>query len=178
MSYPANTVSEKVETPTVMQSTEEVGPESLIDKHSSFDGLYRSTHNLRIQGVVDGEIDCRSTLTIDGEAKVRAKVVAQNVTVGGSLEGEVNCPGRFKILPTGRVIGKVVAGMLEIHAGAFYQGDLSMHKQRDQLSKGQGAGGERLRSAAPGASPLSSIAPVLASDKTSSTIPWSDETAS
>ncbi|HEX2923802.1 MAG TPA: polymer-forming cytoskeletal protein, partial [Chloroflexota bacterium] len=76
MSHAASTVSGKVEAQTTMQSTEEATPESLIDKHSSFDGLYRSTHNLRIQGLVDGEIDCRSTLTIDGEAKVRAKVVA------------------------------------------------------------------------------------------------------
>lgn len=169
---------DKVEAQTAAGTTEETTPESLIDKHSSFDGLYRSTHNLRIQGVVDGEIDCQSTLTIDGEAKVKAKVMAQNVIVGGSLEGEVNCPGRFEILPTGRVIGKVVAGTLQIHAGAFYQGDLSMQKQTDPLSKGRGASGERPRSTVPGVSPLSSSAPVSASDKTSSTISRSDEPAS
>jgi cytoskeletal protein CcmA (bactofilin family) len=131
-------VSGKTQGQAAQAPAEEASPESLIDQHSSFDGLYRSTHNLRIQGVVDGEIDCQSTLTIDCEAKVRAKVVAQNVTVSGTLEGEVNCPGRFKILPTGRVVGKVVAGMLEIHDGAFYQGDLSMHNQGDPLPKGNG----------------------------------------
>ncbi len=170
--------SDKAEAQTTRRSTEETRPESLIDKHSSFDGLYRSTHNLRIQGVVDGEIDCQSTLTIDGEAKVRAKVVAQNVTVGGSLEGEVNCPGRFEILPTGRVIGKVVAGMLEIHAGAFYQGDLSMQKQGDPALKGDGTSGVHPISAAPSVRPLSSVTPVSTADLTSSTRPNGGEKAS
>ena len=64
--------------------------------------------------------------------------MAQNVIVGGSLEGEVTCPGRFQILPNGRVVGKVVAGTLEILAGAFYQGELSMHPQGEQALKGNG----------------------------------------
>lgn len=137
MAGTVGTVVEKTQAQTSQASSqEETQPESLIDKHSSFNGHYRSTHNLRIEGVVDGEIECESTLTIAEEARVRAKVVAQNVIVGGSLEGEVTCPGRFQILPKGRVVGKVVAGTLEILAGAFYQGELSMHPQESQAQKG------------------------------------------
>jgi cytoskeletal protein CcmA (bactofilin family) len=135
ISDPDSSVIKQVEDRTVGPGTEATRPESLIDKHSSFDGLYRSTHNLRVKGVADGEIDCQSTLIIDPEAKVRAKVVAQNVIVGGCLEGEVCCPGRFKILPTGRVVGTVVAGVLEIHDGAFYEGNLSMQKQESSRIK-------------------------------------------
>jgi cytoskeletal protein CcmA (bactofilin family) len=169
-----STAPAKTEAQTTM---EEARPESLIDKHSSFDGLYRSTHNLRIQGVVDGEIDCQSTLTIDSEARVRAKVVAQNVTVGGSLEGEVNCPGRFEILPTGRVVGKVVAGMLQIHAGAFYQGDLSMQNSSDSSTKGNGVSGARIATATPIIRPLPSLTSISASDLTSSASPKSEVSA-
>lgn len=114
------------------QIPDEAKPESLIDKHSSFTGSYRSTHNLRIEGVVEGQIECRGTLTIAEEARVKAEVVAQNVIVAGNLDGEVTCPGRFQILPSGHVVGKVVAGVLDIRAGAFYEGDLSMHGQDDR----------------------------------------------
>jgi cytoskeletal protein CcmA (bactofilin family) len=128
--------TEKAEAQTGPQlAPEATRPESLIDKHSSFNGHYRSTHNLRIEGSVDGEIECQSTLTIAENATVKAKVEAQNVIVGGSLEGEVTCPGRFQILPQGRVVGKVVAGTLEILAGAFYEGQLSMHPQSQQALK-------------------------------------------
>lgn len=166
----ASTGSDKTEAQAAALLTEEARPESLIDKHSSFDGLYRSTHNLRIQGVVDGEIDCQGTLTIDGDAKVRAKVVAQNVTVGGSLEGEVNCPGHFEILPTGRVVGKVVAGVLEIHAGAFYQGDLSMQNQGKPTPQGDIANAGRSTSTALEVRPLSSAKAVSTTDHASSEI--------
>jgi cytoskeletal protein CcmA (bactofilin family) len=165
------TVSDKAEVQTTKLPTEEERPESLIDKHSSFEGLYRSTHNLRIQGLVDGEIDCQSTLTIDGEAKVRAKVVAQNVIVGGSLEGEVNCPGRFEILPSGRVIGQVMAGILEIHAGAFYQGDLSMQSQDGPPLRGGRTHGKTPVSAAVGNRQDSSTTTVSTSDETLPTRP-------
>jgi cytoskeletal protein CcmA (bactofilin family) len=110
-------------------------PESLVDRHSTFNGNYRSSHNLRIEGVVDGQIECKGTLTIAEEARVKAKVMAQNVTVAGNLEGEVTCPGRFQILPPGHVVGKVVAGVLDIRAGAFYEGDLSMYRQDDRGGK-------------------------------------------
>ena len=70
----ATPVVEKGGAQTIPASPEAARPESLIDKHSSFNGHYRSTHNLRIEGSVDGEIECQSTLTIAEEAKVRAKL--------------------------------------------------------------------------------------------------------
>jgi cytoskeletal protein CcmA (bactofilin family) len=146
----------------------------LIDKHSSFNGHYRSTHNLRIEGEADGEIECESTLTIAEEAKVKAKVVAQNVIVGGILEGEVTCPGRFQILPSGRVVGKVVAGTLEILAGAFYQGELSMHPQGNQPQKGEGKSNGEQAPAVSGSSLYAGTAPVSTALQSPATRPPHD----
>ena len=38
--------------------------ESLIDRHSHFNGVYRTSHDLRIEGTAEGEIECDGTVTV------------------------------------------------------------------------------------------------------------------
>lgn len=102
------------------------GQESLIDAASSFDGLFRVGHHLRIEGEAKGEIQCDGTLTIAEGATVSAKVVAASVIVAGTLSGEITCRERLQILPSGRVSGTVTTNSLAIQEGALYEGELHM----------------------------------------------------
>lgn len=102
------------------------GQESLIDASSSFDGLFRVGHHLRIEGEAKGEIQCEGTVTIAEGATVAAKVVAASVIVAGTLTGEITCRERLQILPSGRVSGTVTTSSLAIQEGALYEGELHM----------------------------------------------------
>lgn len=99
---------------------------SLIDRHSSFDGTYRSSRDLRIEGQVKGTIECRGTLHVAQGAQVDAHVEAENIVVGGELSGEIVCRGRLQLMPTGRLRGKVSTQTLVINEGAIYEGQLEM----------------------------------------------------
>ncbi len=103
-----------------------VTSESLIDRDSHFDGLYRTKQNLKVEGRAEGEIECEGTLTVVKGACVKAKVTARNVTVAGELEGEVTCQGTFQILSSGRVEATVVARRLIVQEGGFYNGKFHM----------------------------------------------------
>lgn len=100
--------------------------ESLVDRDSHFDGLYRTKQNLKIEGIAEGEIQCEGTLTVVKGARVKAKVTARNVTVGGEMEGEVTCQETFQILPSGQVDATVVARRLIVQEGGFYNGEFRM----------------------------------------------------
>lgn len=111
---------------------------SVIDRHSNFDGTFRSSRDLRIEGEVKGTIECQGTLFVAEGASVSAKVEAENITVAGDLNGEVRCLGRLQIMPSGQVRGKVTTATLVINEGAFYEGQLEMvpPEQRNQRAPG------------------------------------------
>lgn len=99
---------------------------SLLDRHSVFDGNFRSQRDIRVEGEVKGNISCDGTLFVAEGASVSADVEAEHITVAGDLSGEIRCRGRLQILPSGRVRAKVTTGSLVIQEGAFYEGQLEM----------------------------------------------------
>lgn len=110
---------------------------SVIDRFSNFDGTYRSTRDVRIEGQVKGTIDCKGTLHIAQGASVDATIDAENISVAGELSGEINCRGRLQIMPSGRVRGKINTVTLVINEGAFYEGELEMAVSEPQLGAGR-----------------------------------------
>jgi cytoskeletal protein CcmA (bactofilin family) len=109
---------------------------SVIDRHSNFDGTFRSSRDLRIDGEVKGTIECQGTLFVADGANVSAKVEAENITVAGNLNGDIRCLGRLQIMPSGRVRGKVTTITLVINEGAYYEGQLEMAPPEDRVAPG------------------------------------------
>jgi len=99
---------------------------SVIDRHSAFEGTFRSQRDIRVEGDVKGTIACGGTLFVTEGSTVAAVVDAENINVAGDLSGEIRCRGRLQILPSGRVRAKVSTSALVIQEGAIYEGQLEM----------------------------------------------------
>jgi cytoskeletal protein CcmA (bactofilin family) len=99
---------------------------SLVDRHSAFDGTFRSQRDLRVEGELKGNVTCEGTLFVAEGATIAAVVEAEHVTVAGELTGEIRCRGRLQLLPSGRVRASVSTGSLVIQEGAIYEGQLEM----------------------------------------------------
>ncbi len=99
-------------------------PESVIDAHSTFDGRYETAHDLRIEGLVSGQIVCRGLLTIERDATVKAKLEANDACIRGRLEGDIVCSGKLELAATAAVVGTLRAGALVIQEGAALSGTI------------------------------------------------------
>jgi cytoskeletal protein CcmA (bactofilin family) len=99
---------------------------SLVDRHSAFEGTFRSQRDLRVEGELKGNVTCEGTLFVSEGATIAATVDAEHITVAGELTGEIRCRGRLQILPSGRVRATVSTGSLVIQEGAIYEGQLEM----------------------------------------------------
>ncbi len=99
---------------------------SVIDQYSTFDGTFIAERDLRIDGTVNGTIECQGTLFVAEGATVNARIQAENITVAGDLTGEIDCRGRLRLLPSGILKAKVRTRALVIAQGAVYDGDLTM----------------------------------------------------
>src|SRR3954471_10925272 len=99
---------------------------SLLDRHSEFEGTFRSQRDVRVEGNLKGNVTCDGTLFIAEGASVAAAVDAEHISVAGDLIGEVRCRGRLHIMPSGRVRAKVTTTTLVVQEGAIYEGQLEM----------------------------------------------------
>ena len=93
---------------------------SRISGHLSFQG------SARIDGIMDGEIQCHGTLTIGEGAEVRAKISGEMVVIRGKVEGNVTAKEKVELAAPARLIGNVDAPRLSITDGVVFDGDCSM----------------------------------------------------
>jgi cytoskeletal protein CcmA (bactofilin family) len=91
----------------------------------------------RIDGTVDGEIQCQGMLTIGEGAEVRAKISGQVVVIRGKVEGNVTAKQRIEIAAPGRLNGNIDTPRLVITEGVVFDGDCFMGVAR---SKGASTG--------------------------------------
>ena len=61
----------------------------------------------RIDGAVDGDIQCHGTLTIGEGAEVRAKVWGEVVVILGKVEGNVTAKEKVELTAPARLIGNI-----------------------------------------------------------------------
>jgi cytoskeletal protein CcmA (bactofilin family) len=108
------------------ESTMSFETATLIDRHSAFEGTFRSQRDMRVEGDIKGTISCEGTFFVAEGAVVAATVDAEHINVAGDLSGEIRCRGRLQILPSGRVRAKVTTNALVIQEGAVYEGQLEM----------------------------------------------------
>ncbi len=106
------------------RATAGVRAESLIDKHSTFDGRYETDQDLRVEGSISGEVICRGTLTIEKEASARARINARDAHIKGRLEGDVVCSGKLLLAATAMVTGTLKAPVLVVEEGATLSGSV------------------------------------------------------
>jgi cytoskeletal protein CcmA (bactofilin family) len=94
----------------------------------------------RIDGTVDGEIQCQGTLTIGESAEVRAKISGRAVVIRGRVEGNVTAKEKVELAAPGRLIGNIDTKRLLITEGVVFDGDCSMGvaKQKGVVASSQG----------------------------------------
>jgi cytoskeletal protein CcmA (bactofilin family) len=80
----------------------------------------------RIDGAVDGEVQCQGLLTIGEGAEVRAKISGQAVVSRGKIEGNVTAREKVELAAPGRLIGNIDTPRLIIAEGVVFEGDCSM----------------------------------------------------
>ena len=103
----------------------------------------------RIDGVVEGDVQCHGALTIGEGAEVRAKISGQNVIIRGKVEGNVTAKEKVELLAPARLIGNVMAPRLVIAEGVVFDGDCSMGvaKQKSGNAGSQNVSADRAAAA-------------------------------
>ena len=104
----------------------ESGLVASLHKGSRVSGQLNFQGDARIDGSVDGEIQCQGRLVIGEGAEVRAKISGQTVVIHGRVEGNVTAKEKVDLVAPARLYGNIVTPRLAVTEGVVFDGDCSM----------------------------------------------------
>lgn len=107
---------------TVGQNTLDV----FIGKGTSLEGKIVSEGGVRIEGRVNGDIECAGDVAVGKEGVVYSNIRARHVVNAGTIHGHVVAEGRVSLTATGRMFGTIQASALAVEEGAWFQGTSRM----------------------------------------------------
>lgn len=119
------------------------GGEAVIGSSTRVRGRISGDGDLRLEGIVEGDISLRGDLTITDGARAASNVEARAVTVGGELEGDVRAQGVVHIESGARVRGDMYAESVAIDDGAEFSGQLSSEFELPAELGGSATGARR-----------------------------------
>ena len=100
--------------------------ETIIGPNAYLRGDIQSDGGVRVDGIIEGNIDITGNLVIGEGAKIIAEITANNISISGAVKGNVN-GNRVEILETGRVWGDLTINSLLLNEGAYLRGQTTMH---------------------------------------------------
>lgn len=114
--------------------------DTLIGEGSTFEGRIRSEASLRVEGHVNGDIECEGDVTIGENGEARSNITARNVTIAGKVYGNVTTKGLLTITATGQLYGNTMSQSLVIAEGGVFQGQSKMNSDKvnaEEADKGK-----------------------------------------
>ncbi|MCO6474005.1 MAG: polymer-forming cytoskeletal protein [Melioribacteraceae bacterium] len=105
------------------RSSEEV---SILSKGVKIEGKFSSDGNVRIDGIIIGDVIVNGNLTLGDGSKIQGEINAKNVTISGSIEGSVKATEKVILESSSRLKGDVISKLLIIQEGAKFDGKSTM----------------------------------------------------
>ncbi len=98
-------------------------------------GSIKFSHDLIIDGRIEGEVVSDGALTIGENANIKGEVKTRSVIIFGKVEGNISVQERCELKSNAVLVGDISAGTLSIEEGATFMGQSQVGK-RDSAKGG------------------------------------------
>lgn len=103
-------------------ATRTVAPSTSVDASSVLEGRLRCKQTLRIDGRIEGEVECEKTVIVGEAARVLAGIEAEEVQISGVVEGNIAARRKITLERTAVVVGDLTTPGIVIEEGAKLKG--------------------------------------------------------
>jgi cytoskeletal protein CcmA (bactofilin family) len=104
-------------------------------------GSIKFSHDLIIDGKIEGEVISDGSLTVGENALIKGEVKTRSVIIFGKVEGNITVAERCELKSNAILVGDIAAGTLAIEEGATFMGQSQVGKKAE--SKPAFAGGPK-----------------------------------
>lgn len=115
-------------TPTLTNTPTKSSSTSIITKNSTIKGDLNSDENLRLDGRVIGEIDCKQRLVIGIEGQLEGSIQTESADISGTIHGDITVFGHLNIQSSAKIFGNIQAKYIQVGEGAVMEGECRVGK--------------------------------------------------
>ncbi|WP_442601887.1 bactofilin family protein [Paenibacillus sp. KN14-4R] len=109
-------------------------PDTIIGENMIFEGKMISEMAIRIEGNIQGEIDCTNDVTIGEKGVVHANIQARAIIIAGKVKGDIIAKEKLIIMNAGELTGNANVRSIIIEDGGLFHGSCMMqpvsHEER------------------------------------------------
>lgn len=102
---------------------------------TKFEGVINTEESLRVDGSVEGTINCNGTLIIGEGAEIEAEIVAETAIIGGRVDGNITAHKKIEIRNEGEIFGDLTAPVLHIERGVILEGNCTINTGGDETDE-------------------------------------------
>lgn len=113
---------------------------TIIGPGTRVKGELQSQGTIRVEGVVEGQVQSSDTIVIQENGKVKADLLAGQVIISGEVHGNVFAHDRLEITEQGKVYGDITAPRISIAEGVTFEGKCTMKAPTQKSLPSQGGG--------------------------------------
>jgi len=99
---------------------------NLISNGTEITGDIRSQGDIRIDGVLIGNLSTKGKVVIGNTGKVKGEVICKNSEVSGEIEGKINVSQLLTLKVSSAINGDIITNKLSIEPGARFTGNCNM----------------------------------------------------
>ncbi len=103
---------------------------SQIAAGTVIEGTVKFDHNVRLDGIIKGDVECTHKLVMGKQAKIEGTLKTQNMTVEGAFEGTLTVKELLQLASSAKVSGSISAGKLQVDPGAILDGDCQVGNKK------------------------------------------------
>lgn len=120
-------------------------PEVITNSHSAINSSTRivgeifTDANIRIDGMVEGNINAKSKIVLGPSAQVKGNIICQNADIECTVIGNVYVENQLTLIASSNIKGDIFTNKLIVESGAMFNGKCEMGnvKTVDEMAKPQ-----------------------------------------
>lgn len=89
-------------------------------------GNITADSDFRIDGTIEGEVNCSGKVVIGESGCIKGSIVCQNTEILGMMDGKITCRQQLSLRASGKIMGDVQTKTLIVEPGAIFNGTCSM----------------------------------------------------
>ena len=89
-------------------------------------GNITADSDFRIDGLIEGDLNCNGKVVIGEAGRIKGTVVSTNAEILGLMEGKITCAQQLSLRANGKINGDVHTKTLIVEPGALFNGTCKM----------------------------------------------------
>ena len=96
-------------------------------------GTIESDGDIRMDGGLEGKLNCKGRVVIGPEARIKGTIYARNAEILGYVDGEITVIDLLSLKSTAVINGDLIMGKFSVEPGARFTGNCKMNGSEKSL---------------------------------------------